>query len=797
MISYIIELSICWLGFYLVYTLLLRRETFFQINRGYLLTTLLLGLILPLISYLPKPVFSFPEESLPTINLQAVHVGVQQLEEIVVTAHHDGIDYWQILLGIYLIGVVLFALRLFYGFYQIYQIFIHAKIIQQQNYTLVITNQIHFPFSFFNYLFWSEATPFESSDGNKIIQHEKAHMKQWHSVDVVLVELLSVLFWCSPVIYFYKKSLRVVHEYLADAEVLRHTQKKQYGQLLLRQSQSGIQLALANNFFHSQLKKRIAMMTRNKSSRNSLIKYLLAIPVLLMLLMLFSQKNLLAKINKGGTELISKNLEKQTTESKILNNILANLKDTIPLPKTHWHKTFNGEEVFKVVEEMPRFKTSECEANTDARTRKNCADREMLMFIYKNIKYPAQARELGIQGQVVVQFIVDKNGKINQPKVIRSIGGGCGEEVLRIVNTMPQWIPGKQRGKNVNVQFNLPVRFKLDGDHPAKEKEFIDEENPSAISLTQANVTALFDNQSKKNIPIFYINGERQYKFTKDLDPNLIDKIRILKDEAAIKFAGEDGKNGVILITLKPDASSVIKNQDILLIGKQANDGELFKVVEEMPYFNACNTTVESYSERKKCGDEEMLKFINKHIKYPALAKKNGVQGIVILRFIIEKDGSMSNIKLLRKLENGLDEEALRVANLMKQNKKWMPGKHRGKAVRVQFNLPIRFKLDDDGGIKNKTITNPAIVSPNLILNDFKSFPNPTDGKLSVSFTAEKAPINLSITDVTGKLVFQKRIENFDGHYNSNIDITDAANGILTLNITQNNKVFSHKLIKQ
>ncbi len=122
------------------------------------------------------------------------------------------------------------------------------------------------------------------------------------------------------------------------------------------------------------------------------------------------------------------------------------------------------EEIFQVVEQMPRFPGCEDMAGTNEE-KKACADQKMLEFIYRNIRYPAIARENGIEGQVVVTFVVDTEGRIQDPKILRDIGGGCGQEALRVVqmmNNMPErWTPGRQRGRSVNVQFNLPVRFTL------------------------------------------------------------------------------------------------------------------------------------------------------------------------------------------------------------------------------------------------------------------------------------------------------------------------------------------------
>lgn len=118
------------------------------------------------------------------------------------------------------------------------------------------------------------------------------------------------------------------------------------------------------------------------------------------------------------------------------------------------------EEIFKVVEDMPRFPGCEDESNKDE--RKKCAETKMLEYIYKNIKYPAIARENGVEGTVVITFVVEKDGAITDARIARDIGAQCGQEALRVVDEMPKWIPGKQRGRAVRVQFNLPVKFKLE-----------------------------------------------------------------------------------------------------------------------------------------------------------------------------------------------------------------------------------------------------------------------------------------------------------------------------------------------
>jgi protein TonB len=150
-------------------------------------------------------------------------------------------------------------------------------------------------------------------------------------------------------------------------------------------------------------------------------------------------------------------VDQSVTEEQVVEKPVEAAKPPPPPPPPPPPKV---EEIFKVVEDMPRFPG--CESEGDKATRDQCAQKKMLEYIYKNIKYPAIARENGVEGTVVVRFVVEKDGKITASEVVRDIGAGCGDEAKRIVDMMPKWIPGKQRGRAVRVQFNLPVRFKLE-----------------------------------------------------------------------------------------------------------------------------------------------------------------------------------------------------------------------------------------------------------------------------------------------------------------------------------------------
>lgn len=144
------------------------------------------------------------------------------------------------------------------------------------------------------------------------------------------------------------------------------------------------------------------------------------------------------------------------------------------------------DEIFTIVQDMPRFPG--CEEMADSGEKKKCAEKKMLEFIYKSIKYPTLAKENGIEGMVVISYVVEKDGSVTNAKVLRGPGSGCNNEALRVVNSMPKWIPGKQRNQPVRVQFNLPIGFNLEGGGGgSKSKKNTSNSTKSSSSNSQSN----------------------------------------------------------------------------------------------------------------------------------------------------------------------------------------------------------------------------------------------------------------------------------------------------------------------
>lgn len=446
MIQYLLATTICWLFFLLAYGFIFRKVTFYKYNRIYLLSSFVLGMILPFISKLIKPTETFeivrayvvPELLIPT-NISSTEVDSWS------------ISWWII---IYSIGVVVSSSKLMNGLFKIYRHYNTGEKIRKDRYTIVQTKRTHLPFSFFKYIFISKKIPLNQHLA-QVLEHEEAHIDQWHTLDILLIECMQIILWFHPLIYFYKKAIKQSHEFYADAYATRDFSKQDYSKLLVAQSTTGIEISLANHFFHSNIKDRLMMIQKSKTSKSSILLYFLAIPIVGILLFSFSPNR--KKPNQ--------NLEKITVVG------FGNTDNTEQLDEEPLELT-QKDEAFLIVEQMPQFPGCESEEKS---TQEQCAKTELLKYVYGNIKYPKEDRKNGVSGTAVSQFVVDKNGTIKNIEIVRSVSKTIDAEVYRMLEDMGDkvtWIPGKQSGKKVDVKFTLPVKFVLeDGETQEREKE--------------------------------------------------------------------------------------------------------------------------------------------------------------------------------------------------------------------------------------------------------------------------------------------------------------------------------------
>lgn len=405
--NYLWEASLALALLYGFYRLFLAKLTFFSWNRTYLLSSVIFALILPFLSFK----ISSSEQLVPGIfsyNLPEFQFGENESQGSTWTVL--GILFWVYVTGVaWKIGMLLFGLGL-----------TAKRIIQSEKhhkdgFCIVVNPELQ-PSSFLHYIF----LPYYDEndlDQKPIVHHESVHVKKGHTLDLLLLHLCNAILWFHPVWIFLEASLREVHEYEADQEVTSTYPKTDYAKLLLGLLITESNNELVNNFNHFQTKKRIQMMMKsNKSGGMQKSVFLLLIPFIALMLGVFA-------CDSGTTE---------------------DFPETLDIPMETQIAT--ADEIFDVVEDSPEFKGGMPEWSK---------------FLSSTLHYPDQAKRMGIEGTVYVVFEIQKDGRVTNPVILRGIGGGCDEEALRVIRQSPDWIPGKQRGREVAVRMRLPIRFKL------------------------------------------------------------------------------------------------------------------------------------------------------------------------------------------------------------------------------------------------------------------------------------------------------------------------------------------------
>ena len=446
---YMIQVSVSMALFYGIYWLFLRKETFFNANRIYLNISLLISALVPFFDY------SYFLNDI-TNNY------IVMLEPITITANeiNNGIQYnlttFQVILIIYFTGLIIFSVRFLYQIFQLTRIAFSGKVKVQDGVSYIISNKHISPFSFFNYIFLSsEELNLDESKG--IIEHEKVHIKQKHSIDIILLEFFAIAFWFNPFIWLYKKSVKTIHEYLADEGVLTNGYKRNTYQSLLLNQTLGIQINdLTNSFNHSLIKRRFIMMTKSRSGILARFKILLIVPTALIVLF----------VTMAGNDAMAQ--DEKTTEKVVKSEKMGDMDPPPPPPPPKKVKTQEPQEkdaIFKVVEEMPEYPGGK---------------EALYKFLGENVKYPKEALKEIVSGTVFVTFVVEKDGSINDikllatrlkpEKVSKDIQNAFSKSAMNAINMMPKWTPGKTKGKAVRVQYNLPIKYVLD-DGEKKKKE--------------------------------------------------------------------------------------------------------------------------------------------------------------------------------------------------------------------------------------------------------------------------------------------------------------------------------------
>lgn len=418
MVMYSMQMTLSLAVLYAVYYLLLRREKMPPINRIVLGSIIFLSFAIPLWSWFDlasrMPIVEQWSLLLPAVTIRPASTGAASAASIPIEL--KGI------LGVYVLGVCFRFISVTNAYRALFHLLHAGKHYKQADGSTVVTlAQPIAPFSWLRYIFLSNED--YAADITSIIRHEQAHIRRYHSWDIIFIQILLIFFWFNPILWLIKQDLQDIHEYEADQEVLNSgIDATKYQLLLIRQATSNKRFKLVNALNHSSLKKRIIMMQKKQSSKRAISKILWLVPLVVVITLVFSCTNKSKQeVKKEAEKVESAEIEKTKTKTP-------------------------EDQVFTVVEHMPEYPGGVS---------------NLMSFIGKSVSYPAVAQSNGIEGRVICSFIVNTDGSVSDAKVVRGVDPSLDKEALRVIGLMPKWTPGRQRGQKVRVQYTLPIAFKL------------------------------------------------------------------------------------------------------------------------------------------------------------------------------------------------------------------------------------------------------------------------------------------------------------------------------------------------
>ena len=454
-IFYLIEYGVYLLCFYILYLLVFKGKSDHSFNRFYLLSSNLICLTLPLVN---NSIFlAQPEIFAAVISpIEIVANGTSAL----ITETNKSLPLSSIIVISYLIATALFLARFIYGLFKIKAYKIGSSISNYKNYSLIESDKVSTPFSFFNNIYLPKGR-YEKEERDLILRHELSHIQFGHSWEKLFLLLNKVFFWWNPISYKYFTELELIHEYQVDEKLCHSSSKKHYGAFLLSQINMQSQYSFVNNI-SSHIKNRIIMISSKRKETPSLIKWGSY------LTMFFAIMFLHACNIDSDEPLIQDNYE-APTETKSDISFIEDVQDTVFTFDTVTKKEMTKvvtykDEVFNKPDVMPIF--GDCVSIADVDERYQCSEMNLLTFIYKNIEYPKEAKDAGIQGMSVVRFVVNDKGNIRSQKIVRSLDPSTDKAVLAVLKKMQEsdmiWTAGRHEGKDISTQFTLPVKFKLE-----------------------------------------------------------------------------------------------------------------------------------------------------------------------------------------------------------------------------------------------------------------------------------------------------------------------------------------------
>lgn len=531
LLYYLLQVVIASGILYLYYHIALRNKKFHQYNRFYLLGAVVISVLIP---FLNIPVYFTQEQTQSSFVLQTLTVisapemGQEVKAAVTEIAVRKMVDPATLLYYAYALLALLALVKIILSLLRISRLKKNNPVERIDRIYFINTTEPGTPFSFFHWLFWNKNIELRSEKGEQIFRHELFHIQQKHSIDLLLMELLTVVFWINPFFYLMKKELRAIHEFLADQFAVNKTDKWDYAETLLMQTLQ-TKHSLVNPFFHNQIKRRIAMITDSEKTRFRYLRKLLVLPLAVLITGLFAfqykskdRKNNLATIDPAleQTGVNRKDTSNAGSPIPIAGKRVFNFHD--PLPKALIimdgkiidNRLLVGKAL--AAGEMEVYGENDPEAMrlygkqavhgvliftgavlVDKTYEPDEVDVQPVFpggtsgwreYLSKVLDADVPLKNNAPPGRytVSIYFIVDKNGKVKDIAPITKLGYGMEQEVMRVIKTGPDWIPALVNGEKVESSLRQKFTFQvLQNEDQSKSGNLTDTELIAILSGTR------------------------------------------------------------------------------------------------------------------------------------------------------------------------------------------------------------------------------------------------------------------------------------------------------------------------
>jgi len=703
---YILKIILCSAILVAYYWLALRNKIFHQYNRFYLLASVMLSIILPFIQI---NIWSFADEaSTGTIRLlKVVSSGNEYLDAIIVTARSNQFTTAQLFQLLYLSVSVVMLCLFIQSILKIRKLYNGNRQTITQGISLIHTDAPGTPFSFLKYIFWNNSIDINSITGQQIFKHELAHVQQKHTHDKLFINMVLVVLWCNPIFWLIKKELNMIHEFIADKKAVEDNDTSSFASMILQAVYPQQHFQLTNQFFYSPIKRRIAMITKNKNTKTGYIGRVLVLPLLFITFAAFSFKTnyhstiyngkpVTIVINAGhggkdaGAQSIAGDVHEKDLTLSIIKKIKAlNTNKNLNIVFTREDDSYQSPQEIATITnarhpdlfvsihlgnaENDKDNPSGMDVFVAKDNFSNAAKSKLFASAIINqfssnyglpVAPNPQQREQGIWTlqEIICPAVLIEAGYLSNEKDLAYLQTDNAKE--RIAQNI--LIAVEKYAAVLNKQGNVTVAEQ----QPGKQ-----------VGVSKAGVTPVaavkINPVSKDPPPLYILDGkEVDSNFMKTVSPDEIDRIDVLKGDDATKKYGEKGKYGVVIITTKKAANLQGKQTEK---PNQPGDDKVFTKVENEADFIG--------------GRDAWIKYLTSNIDGTIPVKEGWKPGKynVIVEFIVDKEGNISEVKAVNYQGT---KTAAHCIELIQKGPKWKPALQNGQAVKAYRKQPITFVVE-------------------------------------------------------------------------------------------------------